>query len=459
MRKHVIAASLCALVFAAIVWSQAPTAINSTDLLVNSRATINTNFSNLYAGAATAGLNCSGTPGSFVVTLNSSGTPSTCGTLTWSTITALSGYPGVVSSFNSRNGAVNLIASDVQTVEQDLRVTASPTFVGLNLSGAATSTGAQTITLSTNGTALTITQSGASGTGLSVSATNNTAIIGVTSVGANPAISGTSNDTVTGAPGVYGYSAGQYGLSGNGAAAGAYGTSPITGVYGTATGAGGYGVQGSVGAGAGATGYGGYFSSSSSGTGLYASSSSGNAAEINGAMQFDAGAHYQKLVTASVAAARTLNLVDQGTTGAWAFGDQADATKVLLLDLHSATTGTKTTFAFAQTAGRTVTWPDASITVPGIVVTNCGSSASCATPTTISSTAKIVIGTIVFSASTTATVSGISPAFTSSGSYACTANDPSHTYTYTIQAVSSSSFTITSGTSNSDTWSWQCSGV
>lgn len=139
-------------------------------------------------------------------------------------------------------------------------------------------------------------------------------------------------------------------------------------------------------------------------------------------------------------------------------GDTTDATKTVQFSTSGATTGTKTTLTFAQTADRVVTFPDAAITVPGTITTDCGSSATCATPTTRSSTAKIVVGTIAFSAATTATVSGISPAFTSSSSYTCYASDPSHSYTITISNVSSSSFTITAGTSNSDTWSYQCVG-
>lgn len=95
--------------------------------------------------------------------------------------------------------------------------------------------------------------------------------------------------------------------------------------------------------------------------------------------------------------------------------------------------------------------------VAPLTVTSCGSSASCSGPTTVTNP-KLVLGTIAFSAATSATITGISPAFTGTTSYTCSATDPSHTYTVTIQNQSSSSFIITAGTSNSDTWTYQCLG-
>ncbi len=138
--------------------------------------------------------------------------------------------------------------------------------------------------------------------------------------------------------------------------------------------------------------------------------------------------------------------------------DSTDTTKALRFSLSGDTTATATTFSFAQTAARTVTFPDASITIPGTILTDCGSSASCATPTTRSSTMKVVTGTIAFSSSTTAAVSGISPAFTSATSYSCSAYDGSHAYTWLFTTQSGTGFTITAGTSNSDVWAYSCVG-
>lgn len=113
----------------------------------------------------------------------------------------------------------------------------------------------------------------------------------------------------------------------------------------------------------------------------------------------------------------------------------------------------------AGTDATTATFPSVSITVPGTILTDCGSSASCASPTTRSATMKVVIGTVAFSSATTATITGISPAFTGTQSYTCYASDPSHAaYAQSTQNQSGTSFIITSGTSNSDTWNYQCVG-
>ncbi len=111
------------------------------------------------------------------------------------------------------------------------------------------------------------------------------------------------------------------------------------------------------------------------------------------------------------------------------------------------------------TAGSSlITFPAATITVPGTVLTDCSSSASCASPTTRSSIMKVVTGTIAFSAATTASVTGISPTFTAATSYTCSVYNPSHNYTWNFTTQTTSGFTITAGTSNSDTWSYSCVG-
>jgi hypothetical protein len=109
------------------------------------------------------------------------------------------------------------------------------------------------------------------------------------------------------------------------------------------------------------------------------------------------------------------------------------------------------------TGHRTFTFPDASITVPGTILTDCGSSKSCAAPTTRSSTMKVAIGTGAAVAGSLA-LTGISPAFTSTSSYTCTAADPSNAYTMTFVNGSGSATTGTASTSDTDTWSWVCIG-
>jgi len=145
LRNGIKSAIFAALLLPLAIHAQAPTTILSTDLLVNRRSTINSNFSGLYTGR-TALVDCSATTGAFVVTLVGGAGPSLCRTLTWSNILALSGTPATfVTSWNSRSGAVSLGQADVAAVEQDLRNTASPNFVGLNLGGNLAVTGTTTL--------------------------------------------------------------------------------------------------------------------------------------------------------------------------------------------------------------------------------------------------------------------------------------------------------------------------
>lgn len=106
------------------------------------------------------------------------------------------------------------------------------------------------------------------------------------------------------------------------------------------------------------------------------------------------------------------------------------------------------------TGARTVTLPDASITVPGTVVQGCGTTTTCSA-TNNSATSKMVYGSVALSAGT-ATVTGISPTFTSSSSFVCTATDVTAANATKVVNASSSSITIT-GTST-DTVNYVCAG-
>lgn len=137
--------------------------------------------------------------------------------------------------------------------------------------------------------------------------------------------------------------------------------------------------------------------------------------------------------------------------------DTTDTTKQLKFSLSGGTTAFASTFTFAPTAARSITFPDASITVSGATLTSCGTSTSCASPATEGAIAKIVTGTTAFSSSTTLAITGM-PAFTSITSFSCYASDPTHAYTWTASNQSSSAVTFTAGTSNSDSWQWSCIG-
>jgi hypothetical protein len=149
MRKGIPFTVFLGVILGTICLATAPTVINSTDLLVNSRSTINTNFSNLYSQSSGL-VDCSGVVGRFVVTLNGGGVLPICGTLTWANVLALSGTPSTfVTSFNARSSAVTLQSSDVAAVEQDLRNSATPNFAGLVIGGNISVSGTSALTNAT----------------------------------------------------------------------------------------------------------------------------------------------------------------------------------------------------------------------------------------------------------------------------------------------------------------------
>jgi len=94
--------------------------------------------------------------------------------------------------------------------------------------------------------------------------------------------------------------------------------------------------------------------------------------------------------------------------------------------------------------------------------TSCGSTSTCAA--TVQNNIKIIHGSaaLVSGTPSTVTISGISPAFTSTTSYHCTATEQGSAITtpVTISSyVSGSSFTITGGATDSDVVSYICAGT
>ena len=91
----------------------------------------------------------------------------------------------------------------------------------------------------------------------------------------------------------------------------------------------------------------------------------------------------------------------------------------------------------------------------------CGTTSTCAN-TAISTNAKIIIGSapLVTGAPSTVTITGISPAFTSSTSYVCTIAGQSSATTglYSVANVSGSSFTITGPASTTTVVNYICAG-
>ncbi len=176
-----------------------------------------------------------------------------------------------------------------------------------------------------------------------------------------------------------------------------------------------------------------------------------------------AATNNQRLLPTATSAARVINIADQGTNGAVAIGDQADASKVFLLDSHSATASTVLTLAEAITSSRTVTFPDASITVPGTVATDCGTSAGACSTALKSSILKIVTGEAAATSASPSTVAitGM-PAFTSTTSFQCFAqNTTTAANVFSVLAagyVSTSAVTFTGPNTLTDGIRWMCIG-
>lgn len=100
------------------------------------------------------------------------------------------------------------------------------------------------------------------------------------------------------------------------------------------------------------------------------------------------------------------------------------------------------------TAARTVTVPDATITVSGLTARDCRATATCENMS-VATNGKLVFGSVTLVGGT-ATVSSISPIFTATDTFVCHATSRSATFNVTVANVSTSSFSITSA-SDTDT--------
>ena len=115
------------------------------------------------------------------------------------------------------------------------------------------------------------------------------------------------------------------------------------------------------------------------------------------------------------------------------------------------------------TGARTITLPDASITVSGATAQYCGATATCGA-TSMSSTLKIVqgSGTLNTGSPSTFAVTAISPAFTSASTYTCVAQDTATIATnigvLVAGYVSGSAVTFTGPNTNTDTFKYTCTG-
>ncbi len=109
------------------------------------------------------------------------------------------------------------------------------------------------------------------------------------------------------------------------------------------------------------------------------------------------------------------------------------------------------------TGQRTTTVPDANITVSGITAADCGTIATCSS-ITVATNGKLIFGSVALVGGT-ATISAISPAFTSTSTFICHVTSRSATFNVTAANVSVSSFSITSASdTDTSTVNWSCIG-
>jgi hypothetical protein len=148
-----------------------------------------------------------------------------------------------------------------------------------------------------------------------------------------------------------------------------------------------------------------------------------------------------------------------GGTGAAAkitFADATDGTKRVNFDVSGITTATT----------RTVTLPDANITLNGVAVTNCLTGGATCSGSTVSSTAKIVYGLsgALNGASPSVAAVTLGVTFTSSATYSCTAQLLGNSAAVAagglaIAYTSSSVITFTGANGASGTISYICIGT
>ncbi len=129
---------------------------------------------------------------------------------------------------------------------------------------------------------------------------------------------------------------------------------------------------------------------------------------------------------------------------------------------NSKTLTASNTLTLAGTDATTVTFPSVSVGVIGSTFADCASTAAC--PSTVKTTLHVVqgIGLLATGSPSTYAVTTISPAFSSSTSYNCFAQDVTTIATnigvLSAGYVSGSAVTFTGPNTNTDTFRWTCVG-
>lgn len=145
--------------------------------------------------------------------------------------------------------------------------------------------------------------------------------------------------------------------------------------------------------------------------------------------------------------------------GSTTVANTSDPTKKFAFNAAGITTGTTQTLASNATSARIATFPDASITVSGLTNYYCGTTTTCANGPVIAP--HTIWGQVALSSGTpsTATVSSIAPAFTSTSNYQCSVtNMTTAADSLSVANTSTSSFTVTGPDTVTDVVSYICVG-
>lgn len=136
--------------------------------------------------------------------------------------------------------------------------------------------------------------------------------------------------------------------------------------------------------------------------------------------------------------------------------------------LATAMAAGNTIFAYVETDGSGITkiaYPQQSNNpyTSGVIVVNCGTSATCTSPTQVTGAAfHVIMGSsaLATGSPSTVTVSGLTPAFTSTSTFQCTATATTTAADNLLKIanVSGTSFTITGPNTTTGSVNWHCIG-
>jgi hypothetical protein len=149
---------------------------------------------------------------------------------------------------------------------------------------------------------------------------------------------------------------------------------------------------------------------------------------------------------------------DTGTGSTTIMSTQIITPQIVLSGPLSGAVSFAATIKGSFTASRNDTLPDASGTVSFAVDYACGATSTCAATPVIGARTFYGDATLASGSPSTVTITGFSPAFTSTSTFECTATDTTSRSALTISKVSTSSITITGPNTVIDDVSYICKG-